>query len=122
MEGYGIILKTELTKGADSQDRAGACTGGSAGRRSPSSVQGKCMRRSPTCRGQPEKAWCLSCRTAGNKLDTQTTLGVGAFLFLTWFLVGADKEVYLEVLKLLVVFVGGLGSGYGIKSRAGKDE
>lgn len=38
------------------------------------------------------------------------------FVFLTVFLVGSDKELYKEIIKLLIVFSGGLGSGFGIKS------
>ena len=38
------------------------------------------------------------------------------FVFLTIFLVGSDKELYKEILKLFAIFLGGLGSGFGIKS------
>ncbi|CAN2041922.1 Membrane protein DUF2335 [Candidatus Magnetomoraceae bacterium gMMP-15] len=38
------------------------------------------------------------------------------FVFSTVFLVGSDKELYKEVIKLFAVFLGGLGSGFGIKS------
>lgn len=38
------------------------------------------------------------------------------FIFSTVFLVGSDKELYKEVIKLFAVFLGGLGSGFGIKS------
>ena len=38
------------------------------------------------------------------------------FIFSTIFLVGSDKELYKEVIKLFAVFLGGLGSGFGIKS------
>lgn len=38
------------------------------------------------------------------------------FIFCTVFLVGKDTELYKELLKLLAVFAGGLGSGFGIKS------
>jgi hypothetical protein len=37
------------------------------------------------------------------------------FVFATVFLVGHDKELYQEILKLLAVFLGGLGSGFGFK-------
>lgn len=40
----------------------------------------------------------------------------GLFVFSTIFLVGSDKELYKEVIKLFAVFFGGLGSGFGIKS------
>nr|NIM17620.1 hypothetical protein [Candidatus Aminicenantes bacterium]NIM84287.1 hypothetical protein [Candidatus Aminicenantes bacterium]NIN23773.1 hypothetical protein [Candidatus Aminicenantes bacterium]NIN47489.1 hypothetical protein [Candidatus Aminicenantes bacterium]NIN90409.1 hypothetical protein [Candidatus Aminicenantes bacterium] len=42
-------------------------------------------------------------------------IGVSLFVFLTLFLVGKDTELFKEVIKLFVVFVGGLGAGYGIK-------
>ena len=38
------------------------------------------------------------------------------FVFSTVFLVGSDKDLYKEVIKLFAVFLGGLGSGFGIKS------
>lgn len=38
------------------------------------------------------------------------------FVFCTVFLVGKDTELYKELIKLLAVFAGGLGSGFGIKS------
>jgi hypothetical protein len=38
------------------------------------------------------------------------------FVFSTIFLVGSDKELYKEVIKLFAVFLGGLGGGFGIKS------
>lgn len=38
------------------------------------------------------------------------------FVFATVFLVGKDTELYKELLKLLAMFAGGLGSGFGIKS------
>lgn len=41
---------------------------------------------------------------------------IGLFVFLTIFLVGSDKELYKEVLKLFATFLGGLGSGFGVKS------
>jgi hypothetical protein len=42
-------------------------------------------------------------------------IGVALFVFLTLFLVGKDTELFKEVIKLFVVFVGGMGAGYGIK-------
>jgi len=42
-------------------------------------------------------------------------IGVALFVFLTLFLVGKDTELFKEVIKLFVVFVGGMGTGYGIK-------
>lgn len=38
------------------------------------------------------------------------------FVFLTIFLVSSDKELYKEVIKLFAVFLGGFGSGFGIKN------
>jgi len=41
---------------------------------------------------------------------------VGVFVFLTIFLVGKNAALYTEILKLTVVFLGGAGSGFGVKS------
>ncbi len=38
------------------------------------------------------------------------------FIFTTVFLVGSDKDLYKEIIKLFSVFMGGLGGGFGIKS------
>ncbi|VFM96560.1 MAG: hypothetical protein BECKG1743F_GA0114225_101702 [Candidatus Kentron sp. G] len=38
------------------------------------------------------------------------------FIFVTIFLVQADKDLYKEILKLFAVFLGGLGGGFSIKS------
>ena len=43
-------------------------------------------------------------------------LGIALFVFLTIFLVGADKELYKEAVKLFAVFLGGFGGGFGVKS------
>nr|VFJ43960.1 MAG: hypothetical protein BECKFM1743A_GA0114220_100135 [Candidatus Kentron sp. FM]VFJ50881.1 MAG: hypothetical protein BECKFM1743C_GA0114222_100905 [Candidatus Kentron sp. FM]VFK06381.1 MAG: hypothetical protein BECKFM1743B_GA0114221_100165 [Candidatus Kentron sp. FM] len=40
----------------------------------------------------------------------------GLFIFVTIFLVQADKDLYKEILKLFAVFLGGLGGGFGVKS------
>jgi len=37
------------------------------------------------------------------------------FVFATVFLVGQNTELYKEMLKLLAMFLGGLGSGFGLK-------
>lgn len=37
------------------------------------------------------------------------------FVFATVFLVGQNTELYKEMLKLLATFLGGLGSGFGLK-------
>jgi len=44
-----------------------------------------------------------------------TVLGLGFFSFLVIYLLPKDKALLDEILKLLVTFVGGLGSGYGLK-------
>ena len=38
------------------------------------------------------------------------------FVFSTVFLVGSDKALYKEAIKLFAIFLGGLGSGFGIRS------
>jgi len=47
-------------------------------------------------------------------------IGVLVFIFLTLFLVGKDVDLFKDIVKLLIAFVGGLGAGYGIK--ASKDK
>lgn len=47
---------------------------------------------------------------------------VALFAFLTVFLLPETKEVYIDILKILVVFAGGLGSGYGLKTLKDKKE
>lgn len=41
---------------------------------------------------------------------------VAIFGALTAFLLPADRELYVEILKMAVMFGAGLGSGYGLKS------
>jgi len=43
-------------------------------------------------------------------------LGLGVFVFLIVYLLPTDKELLLDLIKLLVVFIGGFGSGFGVKS------
>jgi hypothetical protein len=43
-------------------------------------------------------------------------IGVALFVFLTLFLVSNDKELFKDIIKLFIAFVGGIGAGYGIKS------
>lgn len=43
-------------------------------------------------------------------------IGVSVFVFLTLLLVGKDTELFKEIIKLFVAFVGGIGVGFGIKS------
>ncbi len=38
------------------------------------------------------------------------------FVFATVYLVAADKELYKEFIRLFAAFLGGLGSGFGLKS------
>ncbi len=42
-------------------------------------------------------------------------IGVSLFVFLTLFLVGKDTELFKDIIKLFIAFVGGMGAGYGIK-------
>ena len=42
-------------------------------------------------------------------------IGVSIFVFLTLFLIGKDTELFKEILKLFITFVGGMGAGFGIK-------
>jgi hypothetical protein len=42
-------------------------------------------------------------------------IGVFVFVFLTLFLVGKDTELFKEIIKLFIAFVGGMGAGFGIK-------
>lgn len=53
--------------------------------------------------------------TFGNVL-----LLVGLIVFLAVFLVYKDVELYKEVFKLLIVYLGGLGSGLGINEWMGR--
>jgi hypothetical protein len=43
-------------------------------------------------------------------------IGVVLFVFLTLFLVTRDKDLFKEIIKLFITFVGGIGAGYAIKS------
>lgn len=45
---------------------------------------------------------------------------VSLLVFLTVFLVFKDVELYKEVFKLLIVYLGGLGSGIGINQWVGR--
>ena len=42
-------------------------------------------------------------------------VAIGFLVFLTVFLVSKDVAVYQDVLKLLIIFGGGFGSGFGFK-------
>lgn len=43
-------------------------------------------------------------------------LAVALFVFLTVYLIGIDLALYQDVLKIIVAFAGGVGSGFGIKA------
>ena len=45
-----------------------------------------------------------------------TLIGIAFFGFLIVYLLPKDKALLNEILKLLVTFAGGVGSGYGLKS------
>ncbi len=47
-------------------------------------------------------------------------LAVLLFVFLAIFLVGKDTELFKEIVKLFIVFVGGIGAGFGIKTYKSK--
>ncbi len=47
---------------------------------------------------------------------TYTIIGVLFFSFLVVYLLPKDKNLLNDILKLLFTFVGGIGSGYGIRS------
>ena len=42
-------------------------------------------------------------------------IAAALFVFATIFLVNKDSELYKEVLKFLIIFAGGVGSGYGLR-------
>jgi len=42
--------------------------------------------------------------------------GIAAFFVLVFVLLPNDKELLQDILKIIVVFAGGFGSGYGLKS------
>lgn len=43
-------------------------------------------------------------------------IGVGIFLFLTWFLLPDHAVLYLEILKALGIFGAGAAGGYGLRA------
>ncbi len=45
-----------------------------------------------------------------------TILGISVFLFLIIFLLPRNNELLLDIIKIFIAFVGGLGSGFGLKS------
>ena len=44
------------------------------------------------------------------------SLAVAVFVFLTIFLVPDHLDVYTEILKIILAFLGGMGAGYGVKT------
>jgi len=56
-------------------------------------------------------------RSAARKYGVfYTLLAVALFVFLTVYLIGIDLALYQDVLKIIVAFAGGVGSGFGIKA------
>lgn len=47
---------------------------------------------------------------------------VALFVFLTIWLSQTNKELYMDILKIVIGFLGGLGSGYGIKAYRDRDK
>ncbi|MCD4692692.1 MAG: hypothetical protein K8R79_07255 [Calditrichales bacterium] len=47
---------------------------------------------------------------------TYVIIFIALFVFITLFLVGKNPALYQDILKVIVVFAGGLGSGYGLKT------
>ncbi|MGE5343786.1 MAG: hypothetical protein ACM3SY_20140 [Candidatus Omnitrophota bacterium] len=47
-------------------------------------------------------------------------LAILVFVFLTIFLVGKDTELFKEIIKLFIIFVGGVGAGFGLKTHINK--
>ena len=41
----------------------------------------------------------------------------GLFVFLTYYFGRTDKELYLELVKVIIAFLGGVGIGYGMKAK-----
>ena len=48
-------------------------------------------------------------------------MGAGLFVFLALFLVGKNTDLFKEIIKLFIAFVGGMGLGYGIKLKKSND-
>jgi hypothetical protein len=43
-------------------------------------------------------------------------LGLGTFLYLIKTLLPANKDLLVDIIKMFIAFLGGLGSGYGLKT------
>lgn len=41
---------------------------------------------------------------------------IGLFIFITLYLAKSDKELFIDILKIIIAIVGGFGGGYGYKS------
>ncbi len=50
-----------------------------------------------------------------------TVVGAVVFIFLTIFLANNNAALYTEILKLMAVFAGGFGGGFGVKSYLDKN-
>ena len=46
-------------------------------------------------------------------------ISIGLFMFLTFYFGRTDKELYLDLVKVIAAFLGGIGIGYGLKSKKG---
>jgi len=49
-------------------------------------------------------------------------LFAAVFIFLTIFLANSNSPLYQELLKIIAIFAGGFGSGFGIKGYIDKDK
>lgn len=47
---------------------------------------------------------------------------VGLFVFLTMWLSDSNRDLYMDIVKIVISFLGGLGSGYGIKAYRDRDK
>jgi hypothetical protein len=45
---------------------------------------------------------------------------LAAFIFLITYLLPYNKDLLVDIIRILVIFAGGFGAGYGFKSQAGK--
>ena len=50
---------------------------------------------------------------------TYVIIGVGMFLFLTYFFGQSNESLYQDIIKMVVLFVGGFGAGLGFRSKKG---
>lgn len=51
-----------------------------------------------------------------------TIVGIGFLIFLIIFLLPSNKDLLVEILKLIVIFAAGVGGGYGLKSHLNKQK